>query len=90
MAPAGIVSGSMPGPTKTPTGYPSAGSRVWHPHSWVETQALDPKRRRRGRATGLDHFELVTDMQGPLLDDPHDDCSPAGDPEGAFNIQYER
>ena len=52
--------------------------------------ALDPKRRHRGRATGLDHFEMVTDTQGPLLDDPHYDRSPACDPEGAFNTEYER
>jgi hypothetical protein len=29
-------------------------------------------------------------MHDPLLDDPHDDRSPACDPVGAFNIEYER
>jgi hypothetical protein len=60
-----------------------------HPRGWVDTEALKPK-RRRGRATGLNHFEVVTDMQGPLIYDAHDDRSPACNPEGAFNLEYER
>lgn len=33
---------------------------------------------------------LVTDMHGPLINDPHDDRSPACNPKGAFNLEYER
>ncbi len=80
----------MSGPIKDGDRISQRRVAACHPRGWVDTEALEPKRCRRGRATGLDHFEVVTDMQGPLIDDPHDDRSPACDPEGAFNLEYER
>jgi hypothetical protein len=63
----------------------------WHPWGCIETGALEPERRRCSRTAGLDQFEVVTDMQGSLFDDPHDDSSrAASDPESTFNFKYNR
>ena len=55
-------------------------------------------RRQRGSGTetsapahvdGLAQFEVVTDVQDTVFDDPHDDGSPPSDPEGGFHIEHE-
>ena len=53
-------------------------------HDFIGVSATRGNCRQVGTRFGLDHFEVVTDMQGPLIDNPHDDRSPACDPEGAF------
>jgi hypothetical protein len=57
------------------------GVTARHPGQ-VSTAAPEPERCRIASAAGLDQFEVVTNMQGPLLDDPIDDRISAGEPEG--------
>jgi hypothetical protein len=61
-----------------------------HPRGCVDTEAPEPKATPPCLGSRTESVRGDHRCANPLLDDPHDDPSPAGDPEGGFNIEYKR